>query len=305
MAPKGSKTVPIKGSTEKRMIATTFTITLDGHFLPVQLIHGGKTSKSLPTVNFPKSFSLSANPKHYSNEQESIKVLEEIIIPYVKKDRKRLGMEKDQAALLIMDVFKGQMTSPVLKVLSNNNILLQSVPANFTYLFQPLDVQEGPNGFVKTLMKRKFTDWHASQIILTMEEGKELETMEVPLKLCNIKTLHAKWLTEMCNEMTSDKSRKVCLKRWEVSGIKAAAEQGLSKLPCLYRFSDMDPMVENDCDMQSINARVISEASKYVSEYECDEGTENNSDCEEWIDENQQDDDQRNVFDLFHDEEGL
>ena len=190
MAPKGSKTVPIKGSTEKRRITATFTITLDGHFLPVQLIYGGKTSKSLPRVNFPKSFSLSANPKHYSNEQESIKVLEEIIILYVKKEREQLGMEKDQAALLIMDVFKGQMTSPVLKVLSNNNILLQSIPANFTYLFQPLDVQGGPNGFVKSLTKRKFTDCYASQIILAMEEEKELETIEVPLKLSNIKPLH-------------------------------------------------------------------------------------------------------------------
>ena len=54
-------------------------------------------------------------------------ILEEIIIPYVKKERERLGMEKDQAALLIMDVSKGQMASQVLKVL----------PANFTYLFQP------------------------------------------------------------------------------------------------------------------------------------------------------------------------
>ena len=92
-------------------------------------------------------------------------------------------MEKDQAALLIMDVFKRQMTSPVLKVLLNNNILLQSFPANFTYLFQSLDVQGGPNGFVKRLMKRKFTDWYASQITLAMEEGKELETIEVPLIL--------------------------------------------------------------------------------------------------------------------------
>ena len=136
MGLKGSKTVPIKGSTEKRVITATFTITLDGHFLPVQVNYGGKTSKSLPRVNFPKSFSLSVNPKHYSNEQESIKVLEEIIIPYVKKERERLEMEKDQAALLIMDVFTGQMASRVLKVLSNNNIFLQSVPANFTYLFQ-------------------------------------------------------------------------------------------------------------------------------------------------------------------------
>ena len=166
---------------EKRMI--TATIILDGHFLPVQLIYGGKTLKGLPRVNFPKSFSLRANPKYYSNEQGSIKALEEIIIPYVKKERERLGMEKDQAALLIRDVFKGQKTRTVLKVLSNNNILLQSVPANFIYLFQPLDVQGGPNGFVKRLMKRKFTDWYASQITLAMEEDKELETIEVPLIL--------------------------------------------------------------------------------------------------------------------------
>ena len=37
-----SKTVLIKGSTENRMITATFTITLDGHFLPLQLIYGGK-----------------------------------------------------------------------------------------------------------------------------------------------------------------------------------------------------------------------------------------------------------------------
>ena len=53
-------------------------MTLYDHFLPVQPIYGGKSSKNLPRVNLPKSFSLSANPKHYNNEQESIKVLEEI-----------------------------------------------------------------------------------------------------------------------------------------------------------------------------------------------------------------------------------
>ena len=87
-----------------------------------------------------------------------------------------------------------------------------------------------------------------------------------------------------------------------MSGIKAAVDQGLSKLLCLDPFSDIDPMVKND--IQTINARVISEASKYVSKCECDERIENDSDCEEWNDENQQDDDQRNVFDL-DDEEDL
>ena len=95
------------------------------------------------------------------------------------------------------------------------------------------------------------------------------------------------------------------MRGWEVSGIKAAVEQGLSKLPCLDPFSDIDPMVENDSDIQTINARVISEVSKYVSECECNEEIGNDSDCEEGIDENQQDDDQRNEFDLFDEEEDL
>ena len=92
-----------------------------------------------------------------------------------------------------------------------------------------------------------------------MEEGKELETTGVPLKLFDIKRLYAKWLIKMYNEMTSDKGRKVCLKRWEVSGIKTAVDYDLPKLPCLDSFSDIDPMVENDCDIRTINARVISE----------------------------------------------
>ena len=47
------------------------------------------------------------------------------------------GLSKGQTALLIMDVIKSQMTDPVLKILSNNNNLLQNVSGSFTYLFQP------------------------------------------------------------------------------------------------------------------------------------------------------------------------
>ena len=115
------------------MITATFTIILNGHFLPMQLIYACKTKKSLPRVQFPSFFSLSFNPKHYSNEEESIKVLNDIVIPYVVKEREKLRLNEGQAPLLIMDVFKGKMTDPILKVLSSNNMLLQSVPANFTY----------------------------------------------------------------------------------------------------------------------------------------------------------------------------
>ena len=157
LAPKGAKSVSIAGSTDKRTIKATFSITMDGQFLPMQVMYGGKTTKSIPRVSFPDGFLVSANLKHYSNEEESLKMMEHIVIPYVKNQRKILKLDAEYPAMLIMDVFKGQMTDPVKEILKKNNIVLQKVPANLTYLFQPLDVQGGPNGYAKKFMKKKFT----------------------------------------------------------------------------------------------------------------------------------------------------
>ena len=88
LAPKGIKSVSVAGSTDKRTITATFTITMNGKFLPMQIIYGGKTSKSIPPVFFPDSFLVSANKKHYSNGKESLNMLEHIIIPNVKSNVK-------------------------------------------------------------------------------------------------------------------------------------------------------------------------------------------------------------------------
>lgn len=86
MAKKGAKSVSIPGSSDKRCITGTFAITLNGGFLPLQLIYGGKTTQSLPRFKFPKSFQ-----KHFSNtNKESIKVTEEIVLPYVEKQLEKL-----------------------------------------------------------------------------------------------------------------------------------------------------------------------------------------------------------------------
>ena len=70
LAKTGSTNVPIIGMSDKRMITATFAISLNGTFLPMQLIYGGKTKQSLPRgVRFPDSFSLSVNEKHYSIEK--------------------------------------------------------------------------------------------------------------------------------------------------------------------------------------------------------------------------------------------
>ena len=54
MAKQNSKSVSISGSSDKHSITGTFTITLNGHFLPMQLIYGvgGKQSKASLDLSF-------------------------------------------------------------------------------------------------------------------------------------------------------------------------------------------------------------------------------------------------------------
>ena len=95
------------------MITATFSITLTGEFLPIQLIYGGKTNKSILAVSFLSGSVISANEKHYSNEREALNMLENVLIPYVEKQRVSLNLDFDHPALLIMDAFKGQMICAV------------------------------------------------------------------------------------------------------------------------------------------------------------------------------------------------
>ena len=84
----------------------------------MQLIHGGKTSKSLPRYRFPKGF-------------QKVSVV---------KQRELLKCQVDQKALVIMDVFTGQMTVEMHNAYEEANILIINVPANMTKYYQPLDL---------------------------------------------------------------------------------------------------------------------------------------------------------------------
>ena len=203
----------------------------------MQIIYGGKTKACLPKFDkkeggFPKEFSLSFNLKHYSNEQEALKHLDEVIIPYVTKERERLN-NPEQIALLIMDVFKGQMTDAVLTKLHENKILLEKVPANFTYLFQPLDAQGGPNVFSKQFMRKKFTQWYSSEVIRRIHAGQSVDTIDIKFRLTAIKPRHAVWLKELYNYMTSPTGKEIVMKGWTVTGIYRSVQNNFPLLTLL------------------------------------------------------------------------
>ena len=167
-------------------------------------------------MKFPEDFSLSANETHYSNEKESLKLLEEIILPYVRKEREKLGID-NQKVLLIFDVFRGQTTDKVLKVLEDNDILVTKVPANMTHLFQPLDLTV--NKVAKDFTKEKFSEWFTRQISIGLENGQELDDIEIDYRLSVLKPLHATWLISLYDHMSSPEGKAVIASGWKKSGI--------------------------------------------------------------------------------------
>ena len=57
-------------------------------------------------------------------------------------------------------------------MLNENDIKLQKVPANLTYLFQPIDIEGGPNGHAKRFTK-KFTLRYAEPVKSELDKGKK------------------------------------------------------------------------------------------------------------------------------------
>ena len=205
LAKKGSKHISITGGAFKESITATCGITYSGKSLPMQLIHKGKTQRSFPRVNFPSSFSLSANSKHFSNTQESLKLLDEIIISHVEKEREALNLDKNQPALLIIDVFLGQVTKPVIDKMTANKLV--KVTANMTRLFQPLDLTV--NGAAKAYMKKCFTEWYSRCIIQELDSGKVVDNIGIQLKMSVLKPLHANWIKDLYNYFTAPEGKEI------------------------------------------------------------------------------------------------
>ena len=131
MAQKGSTAILIKSVTDKHAITLNFGVTLANDYLPMQVIYSGKTKASQSRdFKFLSGFCVAQNPKHWSNEIESLKLIDEIISTYVAKMREELQLPTDQKALLVWDVFRGQMTDKVKERLDELNIECVYVPAN-------------------------------------------------------------------------------------------------------------------------------------------------------------------------------
>ena len=145
-----------------------------------------------------------------------MKLINEIIIPYVQSQCKELGKPK-QAAFVIMDVFRCQITDDVISLLRDNKIHYVLVPNNMTRLFQALDLTV--NKHCKSYLKRLFLELYSQQIQNQLYLGKKVEEIKIEFCLTTLKPLHAKWLVEYYNEITSENGSSVIINGWEAAGI--------------------------------------------------------------------------------------
>ena len=76
-----------------------------------------------------------------------------------------------------------------------------------------------------------------------MERGKNIDEMEVKLNLTTLKPLHAVWIMELYDLMTSDQGKSVIKNGWKASSVTGVIESRLATLPSIDPFADIDPLI--------------------------------------------------------------
>ena len=73
-----------------------------------------------------------------------------------------------------------------------------------------------------------------------MAQGVPLEEIDINFQLTRMKPLHAQWMIELYNELSTAHGKDIIIKGWKQSGIFDAINLGSAGLPSLDPFQDVD-----------------------------------------------------------------
>ena len=122
-----------------------------------------------------------------------------------------------------------------------NNICVVNVSVNMIKLYQPLDLTV--NGHAKRFFTSKFSVWYAEQISKQLNEGVKIDEVDVKFRLTTMKPLHAQWVVDFYNEMTTSKGSTITESGWRAAGISDAIRLGSKELLPIDPFRDIDPLL--------------------------------------------------------------
>ena len=195
---RGAKRVELVGANDKQQVTAIFCGSLVGDFLPLQIIYKGKTTHCHPSYDFPSDWNKTHSQNHWSMEETILEYISKVIISYVKAVRHEIGHEN--APLVILDNFKGQVTSNVINFLEAHNIHTCPLPASTTDMLQPMDI--AINKPAKSFLQNYFREWYTEQVMRQLD-GKNMNELEstdiepIDLSMQVIKHISAKWLVNM------------------------------------------------------------------------------------------------------------
>ena len=187
------------------------------------------------------------------------------------------------------------MTKDVTDLLLHNNIFYVKVLNNMTQLFQPLALTV--NGHCKSFLKKKFAEWLSRQFNNQLALGKKVEDIEMKFPLTTIKPIHASWITEFFNHMSTEEGINIILNGWKASGILCAVQDGSAGLPPIDPFQDLSPLPSSP---HVANGDLEMSGSEMLGDF-VNEQDENDDEDSDWEDDNSDFD--TNAFDFIINDE--
>lgn len=220
MDKRGSSKVSIAGLNDKRAITAVITCTAAGDMLPLQLIYPGKTDKCHPVAALPSGTDVTHNVSHFSTEATMLRYMDNIIAPYLQKQREELS-KPDTPGLLVYDVFRAHTTDAVQQKIRDLNCLPVCVPPNMTDHLQPLDL--AVNKPIKDFLKGKFIEWYSEEV----ESSEDLQPAGcaeghlagVLKSVVTLRNMHASWLAELHMHFKQSPQQEIIRNGFRAAGI--------------------------------------------------------------------------------------
>lgn len=133
------------GAEDKRQNTVCVASSLDGDFLPLQLVFTGKTKACVPeatAASIAASTHLTFSENHWSSQETMQQYVNEIIVPFAKQRVIEHGLQPDSHIVLVLDVWSVHKSAEFRKFMRDKhpNIHLVFVPANCTSKLQVADV---------------------------------------------------------------------------------------------------------------------------------------------------------------------
>ena len=166
-------------------------------------------------------------PNHWANTETTIRLINNIIVPYVTAVRERLELPTNTPAIVIFDAFKDHKGEEITTLLSEKHLYPVLVPNNCTDQLQPIDLSV--NKPFKDHLRKKFTAWYADKVKNQLDKGVQLKDCKVDLRLLIMKEVEAMWMVSAYDYIKS--SSTIIQNGFKKAGILDAVEGRLDDLP--------------------------------------------------------------------------